>query len=766
MLKKTNPPILHITSEFTKKNFSISSLIFFIINKLNLNLKSKSFVSYYDEKLNIKRNKNMFVNFIGWFGLFKIDKFISKENAKNDLLIHIHGIWAPIQIYSLIIANMKGVPTILHPHGMLLKEAMLGGGYIKCILKKIILHIISFFSNRRKIVFIAITNQEINSIKEYFPKYRVFKINNPIPFDHIVKKKTFIKKKFSFFGRIHQHKKIEFIIKAFIRSNLDKEWSLELYGIADDKNYFNYLKKKYFKNRNIKFLKPVFGKKKEKIMLESWFNILASKSEVLSLSILEAGILGLPSLVTDNIELIKDDNLTRVSNNNINSLSKLIIKVSKLSNFQRQNYGLRVKNFFIKYQKSSVGIAKKSFMNIYNLFLSNKKGLVLNYNNNQNFVFSIFNHSMNLFFPTFLLILMTFSQRFSLSAELGITISICLTGTQFFSGNARNILLNANKKKLINQIISFRILVSLFGIFLTYLIFKFFFDFTYFSLCFLISIIIFLQWIFEILLVRYEIENSNLKQFVFFMFQIVFIGVIVFLLIFTDIKYLIFLLFFYSFLLFIFIINNFNFSKINILKYIFKYNLSFLSSFSLVVSSLVWRLFIFNYFNKEIAGILFTGFALGSFLGTFYNIIIGPTFVKNKFAITIQNKILFLLLFISLILFTTFEYYFNKEILISNNDYLLKLVTFVSLAGGFIMIYSMHIRHKIIGLYFKDINKLFYIDVMYGLILSILLPILYHLYNLEGVIFSYLLGSILALIIYGLFNYSIINKNYEVKTNI
>ena len=84
-------------------------------------------------------------------------------------------------------------------------------------------------------------------------------------------------------------------------------------------------------------------------MLESWFNILASKSEVLSLSILEAGILGLPSLVTDNIELIKDDNLTRVSNNNINSLSKLIIKVSKLSNFQRQNYGLRVKNFFIKY---------------------------------------------------------------------------------------------------------------------------------------------------------------------------------------------------------------------------------------------------------------------------------------------------------------------------------------------------------------------------------------------------------------------------------
>jgi hypothetical protein len=202
------------------------------------------------------------------------------------------------------------------------------------------------------------------------------------------------------------------------------------------------------------------------------------------------------------------------------------------------------------------------------------------------------------------------------------------------------------------------------------------------------------------------------------------------------------------------------------MRYIFKYNLAFLSSFSLIVSSLVWRLFLFNYFNKEIAGILFTGFALGSFLGTFYNIVIGPTFVKNKLVITIQYKILFLFLFTSLILFTTFEYYFNNEIVLLNNNSLLTLVTLVSMVGGFIMVYSMHIRHKLIGLYFRDINKLFYIDVLYGLILSILLPVLYYLYNLEGVIFSYLLGSILALIIYSLFKYSIINKNYEAKTNI
>ena len=38
-------------------------------------------------------------------------------------------------------------------------------------------------------------------------------------------------------------------------------------------------------------------------------NILVSKSEVLSLSILEAGMCGLPSLVNKNIELIELEKL-------------------------------------------------------------------------------------------------------------------------------------------------------------------------------------------------------------------------------------------------------------------------------------------------------------------------------------------------------------------------------------------------------------------------------------------------------------------------
>ena len=46
--------------------------------------------------------------------------------------------------------------------------------------------------------------------------------------------KTLKKKQFVYFGRIHPHKNIDIIIKAFREAKLDKEWKLKIYGINDD----------------------------------------------------------------------------------------------------------------------------------------------------------------------------------------------------------------------------------------------------------------------------------------------------------------------------------------------------------------------------------------------------------------------------------------------------------------------------------------------------------------------------------------------------
>ena len=94
--------ILHITNEITKKNFSISSLINFIVtnSKNSKNKHSKVLCSESDKSLIIKK-KYLIIKKIQWINFRKFKKIFFNEFNKYDL-IHVHGIWAPIQIFSII----------------------------------------------------------------------------------------------------------------------------------------------------------------------------------------------------------------------------------------------------------------------------------------------------------------------------------------------------------------------------------------------------------------------------------------------------------------------------------------------------------------------------------------------------------------------------------------------------------------------------------------------------------------------------------------
>ena len=105
-----------------------------------------------------------------------------------------------------------------------------------------------------------------------------------------------------YFGRIHPHKNLHLLIKSFISANLPEKWKLEIYGIRDDEKYFKFLKKLIENNSQIQINEPIFDNKKQEVMSNSWVNLLISKSEVLSLSILESSVHELPSLVNSEIE--------------------------------------------------------------------------------------------------------------------------------------------------------------------------------------------------------------------------------------------------------------------------------------------------------------------------------------------------------------------------------------------------------------------------------------------------------------------------------
>ena len=83
--------ILHITSEFSKKNFSISSLIIYISNYLHINFKINFsiLVSHYEKDLFESKNTETlkFSNFFDFF--FKIR--LLKNKISKYKIVHIHG---------------------------------------------------------------------------------------------------------------------------------------------------------------------------------------------------------------------------------------------------------------------------------------------------------------------------------------------------------------------------------------------------------------------------------------------------------------------------------------------------------------------------------------------------------------------------------------------------------------------------------------------------------------------------------------------------
>ena len=118
-------------------------------------------------------------------------------------------------------------------------------------------------------------------------------------------------------------------------------------------------------------------------------------------------------------------------------------------------------------------------------------------------------------------------------------------------------------------------------------------------------------------LVKYEIENNLKKIYFLFLSNAVFLILILFCIfqsrldLITSIIYVYIALFSALIIPDIFSINNFK----NIFSTI-KINLNsvaFVSSMSIISSSFIWRLLIFAFFEKSIAGIFYACFSVGSF---------------------------------------------------------------------------------------------------------------------------------------------------------
>lgn len=335
--------ILHIVEEFSKKNTSVVTVANFYC-KFNFN--------------NKKKNSIFSLKALNIFSFYRLLK------EKKTKILHIHGMWNLKQILFCLLAKFLKIKIIIHPHGMLLDEAIQSGNYLKYIIKKFIIFVYKYLII--EIYFIAVTKEELNSIKYFFTKPIVRLIKNPFKSNYYLSKT--IRKNFCYFGRINKHKNLELMILSFIKAQTDKSWKFLIYGISEDKEYYEKLKiiiKKHNYQKKIIFKKPIFNDNlKFIVMSQSSYNIIMSKSEILNLSILESLSLGTKVIVNKMIKYPKElSKLIIFSQPNVTNLSKKIHKLSKEKNNNYLNKKKLQKKFLKNYNLDKIEEEYFNFLN-------------------------------------------------------------------------------------------------------------------------------------------------------------------------------------------------------------------------------------------------------------------------------------------------------------------------------------------------------------------------------------------------------------------
>ena len=689
--------------------------------------------------------------------------------------IHIHGLWAPIQFISLLACNEKRIKCVVHPHGMLLDEAVKSAGLIKYIFKQISL---VFLKNilGNNVQFVSITGQETAAIKKYFPNSKITEISNPIPFSFKDIENTHKKKKLVYFGRIHPHKNLHLVIKSFIKANLTNDWTLELYGIRDDEKYFKELNKLIKNYSQIKIMEPIFGEQKQKIMKEAWLNILISKSEVLSLSILESCLYGLPSLVNKDIEINDFGDSIIFTNLSTSQISEKIIEITSWS-LEQRDVKEKLVISSVK-DKTSINTISQKYENMYQdiahdiddsyrekiipIDLDNEEvqlPFVSVLKKNLNFLLISSAYTFNLMFASLLVVSLVILGYYSIAGELGLVISFWITITQIFSSNMRSIVVSEQKVSYANHSLIYRFFFSICSMVIFYFVSTKYLTFENQNLIFLSSALIMSQWVNEMKLVQFEIYKIYKKFNIFLYINVFTILCTAIILILNKIILLEYLLGGYSLAIVIYLLKDvllyFTGNTKATLNAIIKINIqtiAFASSFSIIISSFAWRIMIYYIFDKSLAGIFFACFSVGSFPGTLFNSVIGPAFIKQKIEFSNTIKKLSAVLFFLIMVAISLSIY--ALLLQQNINYIgFEFVSFtisISLAGSYFMSYAMYLRHKKIQTSEQERMYIFKRDILYGLSITFLIPILYYSGGTVAVSFAFFLASIMAMISYSL----------------
>jgi len=358
---------------------------------------------------------------------------------------------------------------------------------------------------------------------------------------------------------------------------------------------------------------------------------------------------------------------------------------------------------------------------------------------------------LNFAMATIVMIILGLKNQYTIVAELGVIISIIYSLVYFFSSNARNIIIANRDHKLLKKILLFRIVISIL-IALPFLLVLHYFKPHNFLLIILIFTQILSAWLNEIIFTKFEIEK---KLYVFKYYNLIII-ILLLILIRTDfIKIILSLILLVNIIIQLIFFRDFKLTFKNKIFYLLKTNIfsyAFISGAASILVNLSWRIFIYNSYNENISGILFTSFAIASAPGTIF-MLMAPSFFNMKI---FTNK--YILILVTLILSNLLFIYLNLTLFrIYRLDFDLNYCLIISLSGTVFMISGLFLRQYI---FFKKISfqkKIFKYDIFCFFLIFLTVPTII-LFEKNLIIYSFCISSIITLVFY-LYISFIIKKN-------
>lgn len=375
------------------------------------------------------------------------------------------------------------------------------------------------------------------------------------------------------------------------------------------------------------------------------------------------------------------------------------------------------------------------------------------------------NYLINFVSLNTLVILLYFFGYKQLVIDIALFGSFVILLCQIFSFHSRTLLLSKTKTidtiaTLIQRLIFSLIIFTVSSLFITFFVQE---D-RNLAICVMVALIT--NWIYEIILTKEEVISNRIQKTHLFLTLLCFLLIITSFIVgnFVLLKITIIL---YSAII-LYQILKFLYNNINQIKeqrytvdaffgiYFFS---SFGSSLSISISNFLFRYFIVILSSLEVSSAVIIGFMFGSLpVSLFYNIF-GASLIRNQINIKKIKKYstYFLICVVISVVFILSNY--NLDI-ISNfliKENILFITIFFSILGMFPMLSGLYKRQKIIQ-DSKSKLSFFYLDMIFGLTVSIIVPLVYIM-NYE-LFFStcFLLSGIFSFIIFNLSS-NLKNKN-------